>query len=301
MQDSSSHDTRPDHAQARARMLIEALPYLRQHQDRIVVIKYGGHAMLDAGLKQAFARNIALLELVGIHPVVVHGGGPQINAMLDKLAIKSEFRQGQRVTDDATMQVVEMVLVGSVNKDIVSLINQAGAQAVGLSGKDARLLAAAKLAAAIPGGASREIIDLGNVGEVTRVNTHFLLGLIRDRFVPVIAPIGVDEAGRTYNINADTVAGAVAGALGASRLLILTDVAGILDKAGALIPSITMREAAGLYEEGVIVGGMIPKVNCCLDALRAGVGTVTVVDGRVENCLLLELLTDKGIGTQIVP
>jgi acetylglutamate kinase len=258
--------------------------------------------MIDGHLKLAFARNVALLKLVGIHPVVVHGGGPQINTMLDKLEIKSEFRQGQRVTDDATMDVVEMVLVGSVNKDIVNQINRAGARAVGLSGKDGLLLGARKLNMVMArDGLPPEIIDLGNVGEVTQVNIQLLHALIRDQFVPVIAPVGVDKEGKTYNINADSVSGAVAGALKAKRLLMLTDVAGILDKSGELIRSITMHGASDLYEDGTITGGMIPKVNCCLDALRAGGAKVTVVDGRVENCLLLELLTDQGIGTEIIP
>jgi len=289
-------------AQAQAKTLIESLPYLRQYHNEIVVIKYGGHAMTEERLKHAFALNVALLKLVGIHPVVVHGGGPQINTMLDRLAIKSEFRQGQRVTDDATMNVVEMVLVGSVNKDIVNQVNQTGARAVGLSGKDGLLIGACKLSMAVPRGElPPEIIDLGNVGEVTQVNTALLHSLIRDQFIPVIAPVGVDKDGKTYNINADSVAGAVAGALKAQRLLMLTDVAGILSKDGRLIRSITMKAAEELYEDGTISGGMIPKVNCCLDALREGVSKVTVVDGRVENCVLLELLTDQGIGTEMIP
>lgn len=291
-------------AQARmqSRILIESLPYLREYHNEIVVIKYGGHAMTEEGLKQAFALNVALLKLVGIHPVVVHGGGPQINLMLDKLAIKSEFRQGRRVTDDATMNVVEMVLAGSVNKDIVNQINRAGARAVGLSGKDGLLLTARKLAMSVERGGELppEIIDLGNVGAVTGVNTHLLHSLIRDDFVPVIAPVGVDDDGRTYNINADSVAGAVAGALQARRLLMLTDVSGIKDKNSQLIRSLTAEEAQEFIHDGTVSGGMIPKVECCLEALRQGVAKVTVVDGRVENCLLLELLTDQGIGTEIV-
>lgn len=289
-------------ARVQSRVLIESLPYLREYHNEIVVIKYGGHAMIETGLKHAFALNVALLKLVGIHPVVVHGGGPQINLMLDKLAIKSEFRQGRRVTDDATMNVVEMVLAGSVNKDIVNQINRAGALAVGLSGKDGLLLTARKLAMSVARGDEQppEIIDLGNVGTVTGVNTQLLHSLIRDDFVPVIAPVGVDDDGRTYNINADSVAGAVAGALRARRLLMLTDVSGIRDKTGGLIRSLAAAEAAGLVDDGTVSGGMIPKLECCLEALRQGVGKVTVVDGRVENCLLLELLTDQGIGTEIV-
>ena len=288
-------------ARVQSRVLIESLPYLREYHNEIVVIKYGGHAMTEDGLKQAFALNVALLKLVGIHPVVVHGGGPQINLMLDKLAIKSEFRQGRRVTDDATMNVVDMVLAGSVNKDIVNQINRAGARGVGLSGKDGLLLTARKLAMSVARGDEQppEIIDLGNVGAVTGVNTHLLHSLIRDDFVPVIAPVGVDDDGRTYNINADSVAGAVAGALKARRLLMLTDVSGIKDKNGELIRSLTADRAAALIADGTVSGGMIPKVECCLEALRQGVAKVTVVDGRVENCLLLELLTDQGIGTEI--
>ena len=253
-------------ARVQSRVLIESLPYLREYHNEIVVIKYGGHAMTEDGLKQAFALNVALLKLVGIHPVVVHGGGPQINLMLDKLAIKSEFRQGRRVTDDATMNVVEMVLAGSVNKDIVNQINRAGARGVGLSGKDGLLLTARKLAMSVARGDEQppEIIDLGNVGAVTGVNTHLLHSLIRDDFVPVIAPVGVDDDGRTYNINADSVAGAVAGALKARRLLMLTDVSGIKDKNGELIRSLTADRAAALIADGTVSGGMIPKVECCL-------------------------------------
>ena len=291
-----------EQARLQSKILIESLPYLREYHGETVVIKYGGHAMTDENLKLAFARNISLLKLVGIHPVVVHGGGPQINEMLSKLEIKSEFRQGHRVTDKATMDVVEMVLVGSVNKSVVNLINKTGARAVGLSGKDGMLLEARKLAMTISHGEQQppEIIDLGNVGEVTAVNVQLLRSLISDDFVPVIAPVGVDADGNTYNINADSVAGAVAGALQARRLLMLTDVAGILDKEGKLIEHIDTTDAVRLLEDGTLTGGMIPKINCCMNALKRGVDKVTIVDGRVENCLLLELLTDQGIGTAIV-
>ena len=289
-----------EQAQIQSRVLIESLPYLRRYQDQIIVIKYGGHAMTDEALKQAFALNVALLKLVGIHPVIVHGGGPQINAMLGKLEIKAEFRQGQRVTDDATMNVVEMVLVGSVNKDIVNWLNRAGTRAVGLSGKDGMLLEARKRELVIRReDAPPEIIDLGNVGQVTNVNTALIHSLIRDGFVPVIAPVGVDSEGHTYNINADSVAGAVAGALRAKRLLMLTDVEGLMDKNGALISDLTASRARDLQADGTISGGMIPKVECCLSALADGVDMVTIVDGRVENCILLELLTDSGIGTAL--
>lgn len=288
-------------AALQSQVLIESLPYLRQFHGETVVIKYGGHAMKDEALKRSFARSVALLKLVGIHPVVVHGGGPQIGTMLEKLEIRSEFREGLRVTDDATMNVVEMVLVGSVNKDIVNQVNQAGARAVGLSGKDGMLLHAEKKAMVVNReNLPPEIIDLGNVGRVTRVETSLLYSLMNDGFVPVIAPVGVDAAGHTYNINADAVAGAVAGALRARRLLLLTDVAGVLDKKGQLIRSIPAGDAAGLIENGTVSGGMIPKLNCCIEAIEEGVEKVMIVDGRVENCVLLELLTDQGVGTEIV-
>ncbi len=288
-------------AELQSRILIESLPYLRQFHGETVVIKYGGHAMKDEALKASFARSVALLKLVGIHPVVVHGGGPQIGTMLEKLEIRSEFREGLRVTDDATMNVVEMVLVGSVNKDIVNQINQAGARAVGLSGKDGMLLRAEKKAMVVNReNLPPEIIDLGNVGRVTRVETTLLHSLMQDGFVPVIAPVGVDGAGHTYNINADSVAGAVAGALRARRLILLTDVAGVLDREGRLIRSIRVRDAAGLFEDGTVSGGMIPKLNCCIEAIEQGVEKVMIVDGRVENSVLLELLTEQGVGTEIV-
>lgn len=284
-----------------SQVLIECLPYLRQFHGETIVIKYGGHAMKDEVLKASFARSIALLKLVGIHPVVVHGGGPQIGTMLDKLEIRSEFREGLRVTDDATMNVVEMVLVGSVNKEIVNQINQAGARAVGLSGKDGLLLHAEKKAMVVNReNQPPEIIDLGNVGRVTHVETTLLFSLMKDGFVPVIAPVGVDEQGQTYNINADSVAGAVAGALRARRLLMLTDVAGVLNRDGELIPSISVQNAAQLFRDGTVSGGMIPKLTCCLDAIAQGVEKVMIVDGRVENCVLLELFTNQGIGTEIV-
>ena len=288
-------------AELQSRILIESLLYLRQFHGETVVIKYGGHAMKDEALKASFARSVALLKLVGIHPVVVHGGGPQIGTMLEKLEIRSEFREGLRVTDDATMNVVEMVLVGSVNKDIVNQINQAGARAVGLSGKDGMLLRAEKKAMVVNReNLPPEIIDLGNVGRVTRVETTLLHSLMQDGFVPVIAPVGVDGAGHTYNINADSVAGAVAGALRARRLILLTDVAGVLDREGRLIRSIRVRDAAGLFEDGTVSGGMIPKLNCCIEAIEQGVEKVMIVDGRVENSVLLELLTEQGVGTEIV-
>ncbi|MDD6088491.1 MAG: acetylglutamate kinase [Desulfovibrionaceae bacterium] len=288
-------------AQKKAQVLMECLPYLRLFHDKIIVIKYGGHAMKDKNLQAAFARNIALLKLAGVHPVVVHGGGPQIGAMLDKLNIHSEFKEGLRVTDDATMDVVQMVLVGSVNQNIVSLINHAGAHAVGLSGKDGMLLHAEKKSMIVNrGDQPPEIIDLGNVGKVVRVECSLIHSLIRDGFVPVIAPVGVDDHGHTYNINADAVSSAVAGALKAKRLLMLTDVPGVLDLEGKLIPSIRVHEVSSMLSNGTITGGMIPKITCCMDAIAQGVENVVIVDGRVENCILLELFTEKGVGTEII-
>lgn len=288
--------------QEQARLLIESLPYIKSFYGETVVIKYGGHAMKDEKLKQAFALNIALLRYVGIKPVIVHGGGPQIGLMLEQLGIKSTFREGQRVTDDATMDVVEMVLVGKVNKEIVNLMNLAGVRTVGLSGKDGHIIKARKMkmVANNPQTQAPEIIDLGKVGEVVKVDTRLVNALSDDGFIPVIAPVGVDEKGQTYNINADAVAGAVAGALKAKRLILLTDVAGVLDKEGGLIHSIAMKDAAKLFDDGTISGGMIPKIKCCMEALNEGVEKAMIIDGRIENCIILELFTNSGIGTEIV-
>lgn len=284
-----------------SQFIMECLPYIRVFRGKTVVIKYGGHAMTDSALKEAFARNIAMLKFVGVNPVIVHGGGPQIGCMLKQLGIESQFREGYRVTDDATMDVVEMVLVGKVNKEIVNHLNLAGAKAVGLSGKDGQLIKARKMEMVVrKESAPPEIIDLGNVGEVLRVDTTLINSLSANGFVPVIAPVGVDENGHTYNINADAVAAAVAGALKASRLLILTDVTGVLDTNNNLIPSITMKEAFGLFADGTVSGGMIPKIKCCIESIQDGCEKVTILDGRVENCVLLELFTDKGVGTQII-
>ncbi len=292
----------PDVASAaeRARSIIEVLPYIREFAGQTVVIKYGGNAMIDETLKQSFARGVVLLKYVGVNPVIVHGGGPQIGQMLKALNIESHFRQGLRVTDDATMDVVEMVLVGKVNKEIVNLINLAGGRAVGLSGKDGMLIRAEKKELAITqGDAPPEIIDLGKVGEVTSIETGVLKSLMDGGIIPVIAPVGVDDKGETYNINADSVAGAVAGALKAKRLHLLTDVPGVLDKDKKLIPSMTSTQAFEAIQNGVVVGGMIPKLQCCLEAILAGVEKVHIIDGRVENCVLLELFTACGIGTEI--
>ena len=289
----------PEHA--KARLLLEALPYIRKFFGKTVVIKYGGHAMVDEELQKSFALNIILLKYIGINPVIVHGGGPQIGRMLKQLNITSEFRQGLRVTDDATMDVVEMVLVGKVNKNIVNLINLNGGSAVGLSGKDGHLIAARKLEMVVEKkDAPPEIIDLGKVGEVVRINTSLITTLQAQGFIPVIAPVGVDEEGATYNINADTVAGAVAASLGAMRLVLLTDVSGVLDKDRTLISSLDIQEASQGIADGVLTGGMIPKIQCCMEAVDAGVEKAHILDGRVENCILLEFFTNSGIGTEIV-
>jgi len=289
-----------DRHQLQAKSIIETLPYISEFYGKTIVVKYGGNAMIDEDLKRAFALNIILLKYIGINPVVVHGGGPQIGNMLKALNIESQFREGYRVTDDATMDVVEMVLVGKVNKEIVNLINLHGGQAVGLSGKDGMLLKAEPKELSIEKkNAPPEIIDLGKVGEVQSVNTTLIHSLQRDGFIPVIAPVGVDDKGVTYNINADTVAGAVASALGAKRLHLLTDVPGLIDTDGELISSLTTREAFESIESGVITGGMIPKIKCCIEAV-ANVEKAAIIDGRVENCILLELFTKSGIGTEVV-
>jgi len=289
-----------DREHAKARLLLEALPYIRKFFGQTIVIKYGGHAMVDAALQKSFALNIILLKYIGINPVIIHGGGPQIGQMLKQLGIASEFRQGLRVTDEATMDVVEMVLVGKVNKNIVNLINLNGGMAVGLSGKDGRLITARKLEMVLDkGDAPPEIIDLGKVGEVTGINTSLITTLQGQGFIPVIAPVGVDELGETYNINADTVAGAVAAALGAKRLVLLTDVAGVLDADKNLISSLDISEASQAMASGVLSGGMIPKVTCCMQAVDAGVEKAHILDGRVENCIILEFFTTSGIGTEI--
>ncbi len=285
----------------KARLLLEALPYIRDFYGKTIVIKYGGHAMVDEDLKRAFALNIILLKYVGINPVIVHGGGPQIGKMLDQLGIACQFRQGLRITDTATMDVVEMVLAGKINKQIVSLINRHGGMSVGLSGKDGNLIQARKLEMVLERkDAPPEIIDLGKVGEVTGINATLINTLKSQGFIPVIAPVGVDEEGETYNINADAVAGAVAVALSAKRLVLLTDVAGVLDAGGSLISSLDLREASVAIEEGTVKGGMIPKMKCCMEAVDGGVEKAHVIDGRVENSIILELFTTSGIGTEIV-
>ncbi|WP_460139243.1 acetylglutamate kinase [Salidesulfovibrio brasiliensis] len=286
--------------QLQAHSIIETLPYIREFYQQTVVIKYGGNAMIDEKLKTAFARSVILLKFIGVNPVIVHGGGPQIGEMLEALKIPTVFRQGYRVTDDATMDVVEMVLVGKVNKQIVNLINMHGGKAVGLSGKDGMLIKAEPKELAIEGDdqSAPEIIDLGKVGEVADVNVEVIRSMEQSGFIPVIAPVGVDDEGNTYNINADSVAGAVAAALKAKRLHLLTDVPGLLDQSGELITSMTRTEAFRAMEDGTATGGMIPKLKCCLEALP-DVEKTHIIDGRVENCVLLEMFTQSGIGTEI--
>jgi acetylglutamate kinase len=287
---------------AKAKVLIESLPYLREFRGKTVVIKYGGHAMIDEELKKKFALDVILLKYIGINPVVVHGGGPQINEFLKKMQITSNYVQGMRVTDGATMDVVEMVLVGKVNKEIVGLINHCGGRAVGLSGRDGDLVQAKKmkmLGKPETENAPPELIDLGRVGEVTRINSEILTTLDAKEFIPVIAPVGVGEDGQAYNINADLVAGAVAAELKAAKLILLTDVEGVKDANGQLISSIAISSIEQLISDGVIKGGMIPKLRCCASAISGGVNKAHIIDGRQEHAILLEIFTLKGIGTEI--
>jgi acetylglutamate kinase len=290
----------------RAKILIESLPYFQEFRHKTVVIKYGGHAMVDEDLKRKFALDVILLNQVGVNVVIVHGGGPQINRLLDRLEIKPSYVQGMRVTDGETMNVVEMVLVGRVNKEIVGLINHSGGRAVGLSGRDGDLVCAKKMQVSVSSrgdtleNAPPELIDLGNVGEVTKINGDVLNTLKKEDFIPVIAPVGVGDDGQALNINADLVAGAIAGALQAEKLILLTDVEGVKDKAGQLLRSLDQDELDGLIEDGTIEGGMIPKVNCCREALNQGVHKTYIVDGRREHAILLEMFTREGVGTEIV-
>jgi len=285
----------------RAKVLIEALPYIRRFYDKTIVIKYGGAAMVNEDLKRGFALDMVLLKYVGINPVVVHGGGPQIGKVLRQMGIESRFVNGMRVTDDATMDVVEMVLVGKVNKEIVSLINRHGGKAVGLSGKDGGLITARKLNLTTSHGENPpEIIDLGMVGDVESIHPVVIRTLESQNFIPVIAPVGVGNEGETYNINADIVAAKMAAALRAEKLILLTDVEGLLNSQQELIPSIDAGMAKKMIEEETISGGMIPKVQCCIDALAEEVGKTHIIDGRVEHAIILEIFTDGGIGTQIL-
>jgi acetylglutamate kinase len=284
-------------------VLTEALPYIQRFHGQTVVIKYGGNAMTDESLKNSFARDVVLMKLVGINPVIVHGGGPQIGDLLEKLGIESKFVNGMRVTDSQTMDVVQMVLGGLVNQEIVSLLNTHGGRAVGVTGKDGNLIQAEKLpmpASADPASSASEIIDIGHVGAITNINVDVLNTLKDSQFIPVIAPIGVGEKGESYNINADIVAGAIAEYLGAEKLLLLTNTPGILDANKVTISTIAKAEVEQLIAEGVINEGMLPKVDCALKAVSAGVSSVQIVDGRVPHALLLEVFTDSGIGTQII-
>ena len=285
----------------KAKILIESLPYIKQFSGKTVVIKYGGHAMVDDELKKNFALDIILLKYIGINPVVVHGGGPQINQFLKKMNIQSDYIQGMRVTDGETMDVVEMVLVGKVNKEIVGLINLHGGKAVGLSGRDGDLVRAKKMKIlkSQVKDAPPELIDLGRVGMVTGVNPEILETLDAKDFIPVIAPVGVGKDGQSYNINADLVAGAIAANLKAAKLVLLTDVEGVLNAEGDLIPSMTREEAEAQISSEQISGGMIPKVKCCLDAVDSGVKKAHIIDGRIEHSILLEIFTRQGIGTEI--
>ena len=292
----------PSDSHVVAATLIEALPYMRRYQDAVMVIKYGGHAMGDATAARDFARDVVLLKQVGINPVVVHGGGPQIKHMLDRLKIQSAFVDGLRVTDAATVEVVEMVLAGKINKEIVTAIQRAGGKAVGICGKDGRLIEARKVTRTRrdPSSSIEQMVDLGYVGEPVRIDTGLLEVFMGTDIIPVIAPIGVGAADETYNMNADTAAGAVAGALRARRLLMLTDVRGVLDADQRFMPMLSDQQARTMIADGIISGGMIPKIDTCLAAVDGGVEAAVVLDGRVPHAILLELFTEHGFGTQIL-
>lgn len=290
----------------RANVLIEALPYIKEFQGQTVVIKYGGHAMINEELKRCVIQDVVLMRFVGLNPVIVHGGGPDITRLLDRLGKRSEFIQGQRVTDRETMEVVEMVLVGKVNKDIVAQINRYGAKAVGLSGKDGTLISAhRKRLRQVGADDGAGVIDLGFVGEIDRINPGLLQTVISQGYVPVVAPVGVGSEGESYNINADYVAGALAVALHADKMVLLTDVEGVMSASGggdgSLLSKVTAGEAMDLISRGVIAGGMIPKVECCLEALNGGVSRTHIIDGRKPHSILLEIFTDEGIGTMVMP
>lgn len=286
----------------KAHILISALPYFKNFYGKIMVIKYGGHAMIDENLKKAFSEDIVLMKYVGIKPVIVHGGGPQISKVMEKMGLKPLFVEGQRITDEETMNVVEMVLVGTVNKEIVSLINQAGGKAVGLSGRDGNMIIAEKMAVYKYKGEDHppEIIDIGRVGKVRKVNPEVLLTLLEKDFIPVVAPVGVGPEGVAYNINADLVAGALASALCAEKLIYLSDVEGVKDKNNKLISTLYVEEIEDLIKEEIVKGGMIPKLKSACKALSFGVKKVHIIDGRVAHSLIIELFTDEGLGTQIL-
>ncbi|KJS75783.1 MAG: acetylglutamate kinase [Desulfotomaculum sp. BICA1-6] len=288
----------------KAGILVEALPYIKKFYGKTVVIKYGGHAMVNCELKKAVLTDAVLMKYVGMHPVIVHGGGPDITDMLKKVGKESTFVGGLRVTDDETMEIAQMVLVGKINKDIVGMLNGIGGSAVGLSGKDGNLLMAEKKLGRVRNAEGiEELVDIGQVGQVRQVNPGILETVIREGYIPVVAPVATDEAGDSYNVNADSAAGALAVALKADKLIILTDVEGILadrsDK-NSLISTIAVADVPGLVERSVIDGGMIPKVECCVNALQQGVGTTHILDGRVPHSILLEIFTDKGVGTMVV-
>ena len=283
-----------------AKVLTEALPYIQKFVGKTVVIKYGGNAMIDEPLKQSFARDIVLMKLVGINPIVVHGGGPQIGAVLEQLSIESKFIDGLRVTDTQTMDVVEMVLGGLVNKEIVNLLNKHQGKAVGITGKDGKLISAKKLKLRREGQKlTDEIVDIGHVGEVVSINTQILEMIKNSDFIPVIAPIGTDDSGASYNINADSVAGEIAKVMGAEKLILLTNIEGVKDKKGVTLTGLSVQQASKLISNKTLQGGMLPKVGCALNAVREGVNSAHIIDGRIEHAVLLEIFTDQGIGTLI--
>jgi len=288
----------------KAAILVEALPYIKKFYGKTVVIKYGGHAMVNEELKQAVLQDVILMKFVGMHPVLVHGGGPEINNMLKRLDLKSDFVHGMRITDEETMEIVEMVLAGKVNKDIVAGINRIGGKAVGLSGKDGKLIEARKKLEYTTDEEGRKVaIDLGFVGEVKKINPQIIKTVVDEGYIPVIAPIGVGDAGESYNINADYVAGEIAGALQADKFVLLTDVEGIFEnyeEKTSLISSLHIQDIPGYIKRGVISGGMIPKVECCVNALNQGVEKAHIIDGRIPHSILLEIFTDEGIGTMVV-
>lgn len=285
----------------KAKVLMEALPYIQKFRGKKIVIKYGGHAMVDESLKESFTRDIILLKLIGLQPIIVHGGGPQIEKVLKQMGIETKFHDGLRITDADTMDVVEMVLVGKVNKDIVGLINHNGGNAIGLSGKDGQLIHATKMDPQKVKTTKKtpEIIDLGHVGIVSKINPEVLTSLENSLMIPVIAPVGVDENGVALNINADYVAAALAGAVKAEKLILMTDIEGVKDKDNQLISNLSLKEINTLVDKGVVKGGMIPKLKCIKDSIDAGVKKAHIIDGRVQHALLLEIFTDKGIGTLI--
>jgi acetylglutamate kinase len=291
-----------DNAMNVANVLTEALPYIQRFTRKTIVVKFGGNAMIDEALQNSFARDIVLMKLVGMNPIIVHGGGPQIGILLDKLNIQSRFVDGMRVTDSATMDVVEMVLGGAVNKQIVNLINSNGGKAIGLTGKDGQLIQAKKLALKNTSSEqmnASEIIDIGHVGEVNKINVNVIDMLINSDFIPVIAPIGVGEDGSSYNINADLVAGKIAEVLQAEKLMLLTNVSGLQDKQGKVLTGLSTQQVDDLIEDGTIYGGMLPKIACALDAVKSGVSSAHIIDGRVAHAVLLEVFTDEGVGTLI--